>query len=72
MDQLGVRWAGNNGYDRNIEEVIPALNRNTACTVIIDEDSGRSAKYAQEEEEENEKRLTVAGYAWMMDMFGQG
>jgi hypothetical protein len=24
--RLGVRWAGNNGYDRNVEEIIPALN----------------------------------------------
>jgi hypothetical protein len=35
----GVRWAGNNRYDRNVEEVIPALNHNTAGTIIIDEDS---------------------------------
>jgi hypothetical protein len=41
MDQLGVRWAGDNGYDRNVEEIIPALDRNTADTVIIDEDSDR-------------------------------
>jgi hypothetical protein len=35
MDRLGVRWAGNNGYNRNMEELIPALNRNTADTVIV-------------------------------------
>jgi hypothetical protein len=56
MDRLRVRWAGNNGYDRNVEDVIPAPSRNTAGTVIIDEDSDRSAKYAREEEE-NEKCL---------------
>jgi hypothetical protein len=61
MDRLGVRWAGNNGYDKNVEEIIPALNRNTAGTVIIDKDSDRSAKYAQEDEEENEKRLYCDG-----------
>jgi hypothetical protein len=48
MDRLGVRWAGGNGYDRNVEEIIPALNRNIAGTTIIDEDSDRSAKCAQE------------------------
>jgi hypothetical protein len=55
MDRPGVRCAGSNGYDRNIEEIIPALNRDTSDTIIIDEDSDRSAEYAQEEEEENEK-----------------
>jgi hypothetical protein len=37
------------------------LNRNTAGTVIINKDSNRSAKYAQEEEEGNEKRLYCDG-----------
>jgi hypothetical protein len=37
MDQLRVRWAGNNGYRRNVEGmIIPALYRNTAGTIIID------------------------------------
>jgi hypothetical protein len=57
MDRLGVRWAGNNGYNRNVKEIIPALSRNTAGTVIIDEGSDRSASYAQEEEVKNEKCL---------------
>jgi hypothetical protein len=61
VDRLDVRWAGDNGYDRNVEDTIHALNRNTAGTVIIDEDSDRSTKYAQEEEEENEKRLYCDG-----------
>jgi ribonuclease HI len=61
MDRLGVRWEENNGYDRNVEEIIPALNRNTAGTVIIDEDSDKSAKSVQEGEEENEKRLYYDG-----------
>jgi CDGSH-type Zn-finger protein len=41
--------------------IIPALNRNTAGTVIIDEDSDRSTKYAREGEGENEERLYCDG-----------
>jgi hypothetical protein len=49
MDRLRVKWAGNNEYNRNVEEIIPALNRNTTGTVTVDEDSDRSANYTQEE-----------------------
>jgi hypothetical protein len=55
----GARWAGINRYDRNVEENIPALNRNTIGTIIINENSERLARFAQEEE--NEKRLYCDG-----------
>jgi hypothetical protein len=47
--KMGRKW-----IRQKCRRVIPALNRNTAGTVIIDDDSERSAKYAQEAEEENE------------------
>jgi hypothetical protein len=48
------------GYDRNVEEIIPALSHKSAGTIIIDEDSKKSARVAQEEEG-YEKRLYCDG-----------
>jgi hypothetical protein len=36
MGRPGLRWAGNNGCDRNVEEIISALNCNAGDAIIIE------------------------------------